>query len=96
MKTSMEYRQSLLLQRRCQACLTEDFIGLDGAKWDKSSVSCADSSFAKGAIGAFGERKSVADTVLKSVVAVSQLQRKIVKNLTIFKWFYFSFCTSHP
>ena len=45
--------------------LTEDSIDLDGAKWDKSSVSCADSSFAKGAIGAFGGRKSVANTLLK-------------------------------
>ena len=35
-----------------QSILTEDCIDLDCAKGDKSSVSCADSSFAKGAFGA--------------------------------------------
>ena len=45
--------------------LTEDCIDVDGSKGDKSSVSCADSSFAKGAFGVYGERKSVAGILLK-------------------------------
>ena len=40
-------------------------IGLDSAKGNKSSVSCADSSFAKGAFGAFCMRKSIAGILLK-------------------------------
>ena len=38
-------------------------IDLDGAKCGKSSVSYADSSFGKGAIGGYGGLKSVADTL---------------------------------
>ena len=45
--------------------LTEDLMDLDGVKGDKSSVSEADSSFAKGAFGKYGDGKSVADTLLK-------------------------------
>ncbi|MCL2159656.1 MAG: hypothetical protein FWH48_09635 [Oscillospiraceae bacterium] len=48
-----------------QASPAGGFIDLDGAKGDKSSVSCADSSFAKGAFGAFGKRKLVAGILLK-------------------------------
>ncbi|MCL2158416.1 MAG: hypothetical protein FWH48_03305, partial [Oscillospiraceae bacterium] len=66
-----------IIQGGGRRSLTEDLKDLDGAKWDKSSVSIdwrelhvniamftfatrADSSFAKGAFGAFCKRKSVA------------------------------------
>jgi len=40
-------------------------MDLDGARGDESSVSCADSSFAKGAFGGVGSQKSVAGILLK-------------------------------
>jgi len=54
-----------IIQGGGRRSLTEDLMDLDGARGDESSVSCADSSFAKGAIGAFGRRKSVAGIFLK-------------------------------
>ena len=52
MKTSVDIgTKASFCKGGVKRSLTEDFINLDSAKGDKSSVSYADSSFAKGAFG---------------------------------------------